>query len=177
MLESLLFHSGAEYKQSMEAELAQQMSAGQQMPHKYPVVVASEMVWERTVFIDMHSLVESKEAWKLLPSEALTVFERNLAFRLVSRACGAVYQLMQHENKTFPIKAFTILNRPELASSLDGFKGDWPELVALAEKTILKANPKTLLEARDAMNEADKQTRTSSFLVFKKQLFECFGRV
>eukprot|EP00971_Amphidinium_carterae_P046921 924030-Amphidinium_carterae.1 len=49
-----------------------------------------------------------------------------------------------------------------------GFKGDWPELVTLAGQTVLKANPKMLLEARDAMNEADKQTHTSSFWLLRK---------
>eukprot|EP00971_Amphidinium_carterae_P164153 3254181-Amphidinium_carterae.2 len=67
----------------------------------------------------MHSLLESKDAWNLLPSELLTVFWRSFVFGLISRAGDAVYQLMEHENQTYPIKAFTIVNKPEVATSLE----------------------------------------------------------
>eukprot|EP00971_Amphidinium_carterae_P350753 6491724-Amphidinium_carterae.2 len=119
LLEALLFHSGAECKKDMQAELAQQLAAGQQHVYKYPVVLASELVLERRLLEAMKSLLKSTSHWSILPANSLTISLRGLIFRLISRASATVHQLLVKENQSYPIRTFQLLNNPDKAVEME----------------------------------------------------------
>ena len=114
LLQDQFYYSSQQYQIELQAAFAEaKLTHSPVRSLRFPVVIAAEQELEASFMERMHSLMFDRQAWTCLPSWSRNLDSQHLVFRLISRAAGAVHQLLTHVHSQYPFRLFQALHHPE----------------------------------------------------------------
>eukprot|EP00971_Amphidinium_carterae_P197473 3919090-Amphidinium_carterae.1 len=111
--------SGYEWEQHQRALTAKNMLGSKECKRVYRVEIAAQGLLEHAFMTDMKALLDDRRdsIWSILPERNLTLEMRVLAFRLMSRTCACVEQMVAFPHRQYPTKLFCLLQQPDSGRS------------------------------------------------------------
>lgn len=120
LMDRQFFVAADDWEMSQRWRLAEAMKRGpaSHTDRQYRMGVAAQGEGEAAFFEQLKGLLDNEDCWKHLPLGSHTAEFRALIFCLISRAGGAVFDLLAAPQRTFPLKLFRLLAEPALAGEL-----------------------------------------------------------
>ena len=109
--------SSDQWNERAMAEAVRRLHAGQPMARDFRVAVAAAQHLEQDCLRQVSLLLREDKLWSGLPESSLTVSQRCLIYRMLSRTGCCVEELLISEHRRFPIAVFRLLATPDLATA------------------------------------------------------------
>jgi hypothetical protein len=122
---------GCAWEQKQAGKAADRSNSGESPKRDLRIVVAATLELENKSFRLLDMLMTDKGLWVGLPTSALTVRQRCLAFRMLSRVGCSVEELLRAPHRRMPIALFRLLASPtqdvvdELKNTPACMRDDW----------------------------------------------------
>ena len=107
------------WSEKMMAEAVLRSQDGQPLCRELRVTVAATQQLEKKCLAQVSLLLDEAKLWGGLPETSLTVGQRCLAFRMVSRIACCVEELLCSEHRRFPVALFRLLATPDGATAAE----------------------------------------------------------
>jgi len=101
------------------AEAVLRSQAGQPMGRELRVTIAATLRLEKQCLVQVSLLLREARLWAGLPETSLTVGQRCLAYRMLSRTGCCVEELLRSEHRRFPVALFRLLATPDRATAME----------------------------------------------------------
>lgn len=113
-------YASEEWEKTQRGKIAEKLSHGPAAfsDREHRLAIAAQGKCDDTFFEQLQLLFEREELWEQVPTSSYSTKFKALAFRMVSRAGCAVYELLALPHRAFPFQIFRLLAEPEAAETL-----------------------------------------------------------
>lgn len=113
MMASHLDMSSEAWNERAMAEALLRKQAGGPLCREFRVTVAASLQLEEKCLTQVSVLLREAQLWGGMPDSSLTIAQRALAYRMISRIGCCVEELLRSEHRRFPVALFRLLATPD----------------------------------------------------------------